>query len=62
MAKQYLDENNIEYNDHDVSHDKESLMTMVKKTGQRGVPVIEIDDNIIIGFDKAKLNEQLNLT
>ena len=61
MAKDFLKENNIEFEDINVEEDKAQAEEMVKKSGQYGVPVVEIDDEIIIGFDKEKIKEILGL-
>ncbi len=55
MAKNYLKQNEVSYEDVDVSKDREQAMDMIKKSGQRGVPVIDYDGEIIVGFDKKKL-------
>ena len=60
-AKDYLKSNNISFHEFDVSKDRDAAMDMVRKSGQRGVPVIEIDDNIIVGFDKQTINKLLGL-
>ena len=57
MAKSYLKENDISYVDVDVSKDREQAMDMIRKSGQRGVPVIDYNGEIIVGFDKKKLSE-----
>jgi len=59
MAKEYFIENNIEYEEKDVAIDSEASEEMIKKTGQLGVPVIDIDGEIIIGFDKEKIENLL---
>jgi len=59
--KDYLRGKNIEFEDIDVSADKAQLDEMVEKSGQMGVPVITINDEVIIGFDKAKIDKALNL-
>jgi glutaredoxin len=61
MAKEYLKSKGIEYQDIDVSGDKESLREMVMLSGQMGVPVIVIEDQVIIGFDKNKIDSLLGL-
>lgn len=53
VAKNYLDSKNIPYEDIDVSADRNAAMEMVKKSGQRGVPVIDIDGEIVIGFNQG---------
>ena len=60
-AKEYFQQNNIEYVEYDVSVDRDKAMEMVDKSGQRGVPVIDIEGNIIVGFDQEKINELLGL-
>jgi glutaredoxin-like YruB-family protein len=60
-AKAYFSENDIEYTEHDVSSDQDAAQEMVKKSGQKGVPVIVIDDEIVVGFDKKRLSDLLNL-
>lgn len=57
MAKSYLKQNDISFEDVDVSKDREQAMDMIRKSGQRGVPVIDYDGKIIVGFDKKKLAE-----
>ncbi len=59
--KEFLKEHNIEFEDIDPSEDKAALDEMVKKSGQMGVPVVDIDGQIIIGFDKEKICELLNI-
>jgi|YelNatPaOPRAMG01_1025707.scaffolds.fasta_scaffold41387_3 glutaredoxin-like YruB-family protein len=61
LTKKYLKEHNIPFEDIDVSRDEKAAMEMVLKSGQMGVPVIEIDDNIIIGFNKPLIDELLGL-
>jgi len=57
MAKNYLKQNEISYEDIDVSKDRDQAMDMIRKSGQRGVPVIDYEGEIIVGFDKKKLSE-----
>lgn len=59
--KQFLKEKGFEFEDIDVSQDEKALREMVEKTGQLGVPVIEIDGEIVIGFNKEKISQLLNL-
>lgn len=65
LAKQFLDENNIVYNDINVGEDEEAAKKMIEKTGQQGVPVIIIEkdgkEEILVGFQKSKLSEILNI-
>lgn len=60
-AKEYLKQKNINFQNIDVSQDKVSLEEMVKLSGQMGVPVIVVDGNVIIGFDRAKIDSLLNI-
>ena len=59
--KKYLTEKNIKYEEVDVSKDQQALEKMINISGQMGVPVSDIDGNIVIGFDKPKIDELLNL-
>jgi len=59
--KEFLKEKKIEFEDIDVSKDEEALKEMVEKSGQMGVPVVEIDGQIVVGFDKEKISKLLNL-
>jgi alkyl hydroperoxide reductase subunit F len=60
-TKAFFDENDISYTEYDVSEDQEKRQEMVEKSGQMGVPVTIIGDEIITGFDEDKLREELNL-
>ena len=59
-AKQYLDEKGITYEHIDVSSDEKAQKEMIEKSGQIGVPVIDIDGKIIVGFDKEEINKFLS--
>lgn len=59
QAKKYFDEIGLEYKDIDVEKDQAAAEEMVKKSGQMGVPVIEIGDTIIVGFDRPKVESAL---
>ncbi|MBU2578509.1 glutathione S-transferase N-terminal domain-containing protein [Patescibacteria group bacterium] len=59
--KEFLKERNIEFEDIDVGQDEKMAQEMIEKTGQMGVPVIEIDGEFVIGFDKAKIVKLLNI-
>ena len=58
-AKEYFKENNIEFTDVDVSADEAAQKEMIEKSGQMGVPVIEINGKILVGFDQGKIEEAL---
>lgn len=55
MAKEFFKEKGIEYTDYNVAEDQDKAKEMIKKSGQMGVPVIDIDGEIMVGFDKAKV-------
>ncbi|MFC1751530.1 glutaredoxin family protein [Patescibacteria group bacterium] len=65
MAKDWFKENNVEYEEIDVSTDETARNELIEKTGQMGVPVIEIGEGekteTTIGFDKNKLAELLEI-
>jgi len=60
-AKNFLKEKNIEFEEIDVSQDTAAAQAMIDKTGQMGVPVVEIDGEAIVGFNKAKMMELLGI-
>ncbi|MDO9034869.1 MAG: FAD-dependent oxidoreductase [Methanoregula sp.] len=57
MAKAFLEKHNVQYESHDVGNDTVAAQKMIELSGQRGVPVILIDDEVIVGFDSERLNE-----
>jgi glutaredoxin len=61
MAKDFFKENNIAFTDHDVASDANLRAELIDKSGQMGVPVIIIDNDMIIGFNKPKIVELLGL-
>lgn len=61
MAKEFFAEHNVSYEEKDVSDDLTAREEMINKSSQMGVPVIEVDENIIVGFDKKVLSEMLNI-
>lgn len=61
MAKDFFKENNVAFTDHDVASDTEKRKEMLEKSGQMGVPVIIIENDLIVGFDKSKISELLGL-
>ena len=62
MAKEFFKENKIEYAEKDIAEDDSAKEEMVEKTGQMGVPVIMVDDEAVIGFDKERLSELLGIS
>ena len=61
VAKNFLKEHGIEFEDINVQQDLEAAQEMIRKSGQTGVPVIEIDGKIIIGFNEPRLRKELGL-
>ena len=61
MAKAYLTERKIAFTDIDVQADGAKAQEMVKKSGQMGVPVLDISGKIIVGFDRDAINEALGI-
>jgi len=61
MAKEYFTQNNVAFTDHNVATDLEKRQEMLELTGQMGVPVIKIGDDIVIGFDQGHIAELLGL-
>lgn len=60
-VKDFFKENNISYSSVDVAADSEARAEMVEKSGQMGVPVIEIGQDIVVGFNKATLKKLLDI-
>lgn len=60
-VKQFLKDNNIGFEDIDVSGNQEKAEEMISKSGQMGVPVLDIEGEIIVGFDKGKIAVALGL-
>ncbi len=61
MAKSFLAENKIDFKEVDVSMDDKAAQEMIDKSGQMGVPVIDIDGKFIVGFDKDAMKAALGL-
>ncbi len=60
-AKDFFKENNVAFTDYDVAADGDKRQEMIDVTGQMGVPVIKIGNDIVIGFDEPKIKELLAL-
>ncbi|MDD4900411.1 MAG: glutaredoxin domain-containing protein [Candidatus Omnitrophica bacterium] len=60
-AKQFLKDNSVVFQDVDVANDQAAAEEMVQKSGQMGVPVLDIDGEIIVGFDKERIKSTLGL-
>ncbi|MBP6931495.1 MAG: NrdH-redoxin [Candidatus Pacebacteria bacterium] len=61
MAKDYFKENNVAFEDFNVAEDLGKRQEMIQKSGQMGVPVIIIDDKLIVGFNKPQIAELLGI-
>ncbi len=61
QAKAFLNDNNIPYTDIDVSANHDEAQEMIHKSGQMGVPVIDVGGEIIVGFDERELKKALNM-
>lgn len=59
MAKEYFTEKGVEFKEINVAEDMEAQQAMIQKSGQMGVPVIEIGDKVIVGFNKNEVEEAL---
>lgn len=60
-AKQLLKDNNIEFENIDVSVNQQAAEEMVAKSGQMGVPVLDVDGEVIVGFDKERIKKALGI-
>ena len=58
-AKDYFKDKGVEFTEYDVAADQEKRQEMIEMTGQMGVPVIKIGDDVVVGFDEAKVGELL---
>lgn len=61
MAKEFFTEHNIQFTDHDVATDPNAIKEAVEKSGQMGVPVIDVDGNIVVGFNEPELRKLLDI-
>ncbi|HET9098577.1 MAG TPA: glutaredoxin family protein [Candidatus Saccharimonadales bacterium] len=59
MAKRYLDDKGIKYHYIDIDTDPKAGMEAIEKSGQRGIPVIDMGGDIILGFDRPKIDASL---
>ena len=60
-VKAFFKENKVKYTEKNVGEDTKAAQEMIKKSGQQGVPVVDIDGEIIVGFDESKLKKLLKL-
>jgi glutaredoxin-like YruB-family protein len=61
LAKNFFKKNGVEFTEHNVATDLTKRKEMIEKTGQMGVPVIEVNGEIVIGFDETKLRSVLDV-
>ncbi len=61
LAMEFFKQNNIPFEEINVSHDRAKAEEMIAKSGQMGTPVIDVDGNIIVGFDKNALKRALKV-
>ncbi len=61
LVKDFLTENNVTFTDYNVAEDADKRQEMLDKTGQMGVPVVDIEGEIMVGFNEEKLREVLNI-
>lgn len=59
--KHFLKDHNVEFEEFNVAEDKEAREEMIQKSGQMGVPVVEINGEIVVGFDKGKILQILGI-
>ena len=59
--KEFFKEHNIEFQDFDVFSDAQAREEMINRTGQMGVPVTDIDGQLVVGFDRGRLKELLGI-
>ena len=61
MAKEYFKSKGLEWEEKNVATDVQAQQEMIAKSGQLGVPVIDIDGKIVVGFDRPRINEYLGI-
>lgn len=61
MAKEFFGKHGVEYEDHDVAANQEALKEMIDKSHQMGVPVIDVDGQIFVGFNRSGLEKVLGI-
>lgn len=60
-TKAFFKEHNVAYTEHDVAADREKAQEMIQKSGQMGVPVTFVDNDMVIGFDEDRLKQLLDI-
>ena len=61
MAKEFFKKHNVAYEEKDVAADLAAREAMIKTSGQMGVPVIDVDGSIVVGFDQGRLKQLLHI-
>ena len=61
MPKDFFAEHSVQFTDHDVATDPSAIQEVIGKSGQMGVPVIDVDSKIIVGFNEPELRTLLNI-
>jgi len=61
MAKEFFKKNNVKYTEVNVEDDEKAAEEMIERSGQMGVPVIDVDGKIIVGFNRPELEKALHL-
>ncbi len=61
MVKQFMTENNVQFEDIDVAANQTAAQEMISRSGQMGVPVVDIDSQLVVGFDKGKIKKLLGI-
>lgn len=59
-VKKYLKDKGIDYKDINVAEDEQARSEMIEKTGRMAVPVVLVDEHVVVGFDKTKLDQLLS--
>ncbi|MBU6427225.1 glutaredoxin family protein [Patescibacteria group bacterium] len=62
MAKSFFKTNNVDYTEYNVASDMDKRKEMIDKTGQMGVPVIDLGGEIVVGFNEEKLKSSLGIS
>jgi glutaredoxin 3 len=61
MAREFLEKHGVSYEDVNVAEDRQGAKEMIEKSGQLGIPVIDVDGSIIVGFDRGRIESALGL-
>jgi len=61
MAKDFFKKNNVKYQEINVEYDQKAAEEMIEKSGQMGVPVIDVNGTIIVGFDRPAIEQALKI-